>query len=323
MTEKIILTNHDEHVQAFRDIDNKRKYAIMDNNNKNVLLRGREEHQALAIGGALIKTDTEEKLLGVLKRLNPTGQKAFLYIVNKAIKQNYTTDFFEVDINELLGILGLARKSDSINRLIEYLDNLKDISFYAKLEIFDRANKKRSDKPTMARTGYSSLLTDVDRVTKGRKTIAIRVRLGVWMEYLKETRELGYAQLLTLPIDCLRVDTKHFPYSFGVPYYMAVHARRNSRHNRDWEVLTLKEAIKGTEPWEETEKKIKLYGFNHKNGRSFIERFTQSLEHAETHFNFQWEWVGKEPETLQEAREAKIKFRFLEPLKNEKESAKA
>lgn len=32
MTEKIILTNHDEHVQAFRDIDNKRKYAIMDNN---------------------------------------------------------------------------------------------------------------------------------------------------------------------------------------------------------------------------------------------------------------------------------------------------
>lgn len=319
MGKKIMVPNHTEHINVLRDINNRKKYSVVKNDN--ILIK--KEPEALAAGGARVRTNTEEKLLDVLKKLNPTGQKAFFYIVNKAIKQNYTTDFFEVDMNELLGILGLARKSDSINRLIEYLDNLKDISFYAKLEIFDRANKKRSDKPTMTRTGYSSLLTDVDRVTKGRKTIAIRVRLGVWMEYLKETRELGYAQLLTLPIDCLRVDTKHFPYSFGVPYYMAVHARRNSRHNRDWEVLTLKEAIKGTEPWEETEKKIKLYGFNHKNGRSFIERFTQSLEHAETHFKLQWEWVGKEPETLQEAREAKIKFRFLEPLKNEKESAKA
>src|SRR5690606_12995707 len=222
-------------------------------------------------------------------------------------------------INDLLDVLGLVRKSDGINRLIDYLVALKDISFKAQLEIFDP--KKRSAKPTMTRTGYSSLLTDVVKVTKGRKILAIRVRLGVWMEYLRQARESGGALLLTLPKDCLKVDTKHYPYSFGVPYYMATYARINAKKNKEWHTLTLTEAIKGTEPWEETEKKIKKYGFNDSKGRSFVDRFAQSLDHAAPFFKLQWEWVGKEPETLQEAREAKIKFRFLEPLKKEKESA--
>lgn len=310
LKKKLIVPNDRDQAKMLTEIGNKKffstpKQRIDDQGRMKTLVSNKKQN-------LIIESNTKQQLDKQLKLLTPTTQKSFLYLVNYAIQRGYI-DEFSIDINEFLEVQGMIRRTNNIDRIYNGLHVLTDGSFECETFIYSKGKDGERKKIRRSFRSKSPLLAYVRHEKSGRKTTGIKVRLGDWFAHYKEARQSDDVFLLTLPLECLKVDTKHFPYSFGVPYRMAQYARVNSKKNQEWYILSLKEAIEGVEPWEEAEKKIKMYGFNHK--QALIERLTLSLEHAEKPFGLFWEWINQEPQTIAEARQAKIRFRFSEPLK--------
>lgn len=314
---KLIVPNDKSNAGMLLHANNRKKFGkIIDKAEGNLFFDEENEKRFEVMGnlgnGLVIKTDTKEELDKILKRLVPTAQKALFYVISYSIHQGYKKRF-QININEFFEVLGMTRKTSNIDRLLEYLQAFKAVSFKCTTEIWEKS-KTGKRKAVRKEKLDSYIITDIIRRTRGSVTTAIEINLGEWIEYLKMARDNDDAQLLTLPLNCLKVDVKHYPYSFGCAYRMAQYARTNAKTGKEWHTLSFKEILSGSEPWEHTEKELNKRGINGKD--SVLERFTRSLEHAEPAFKLQWEWVGKEPTKRSELETAKIKFRFLEPLKN-------
>lgn len=316
MKKRLIIPNDHERSKALSEIGNPKFFLVEEQkiNEKGMMLSMRTNKKQ----NIIIESNTKDELDKVLKLLTPTAQKSFIYLVNYAIQNGYI-DKFSIDINEFLSVLGQTRKTDSVRRIYKGLQVFTAIRLQCQTILYDKgANGERKKiRESLESTGTMLSFVRVER--KGRKIASVKVQLGDWFTHFRKARQNDDAYLLALPLDCLKVDTKRHPYAFGVPYRFAQHARTNAKRQKDWHVLTLKEAIEGVEPWGEAEKKMRMYGFNHE--RSLIERLTRSLEHAEKPFGLTWEWVGSEPRTLSEAKQAKIRFKFSNPLKHTEELA--
>jgi hypothetical protein len=312
----LYIPNDSNRAKMFTEISNKKNFKRKEVGN--VLLSDGKEWATSKSGLLKVETDSYESMEKALKKLDPTYQKVFMYLVNCAIQRGYESKL-QVDINEILEVMGLTRKSSTIERIYEGLKVYTSVRFecHTVINKEERTGKQKRKKVvsyTLKTT--NTLLSHVTLKKKGFHAKAIYVELNEWFHHLKQARETGDVYLLTLREECLKVDTKKYPYSFGSPYRMAQYARTNNKKKQEWHTLTLKSVIEGVEPWEDAVKKMKTYGFNHNKGRSLIERLTESLEHAEKPFKLKWEWVDGEPTTIKEAENAKIRFKFSQPLVN-------